>query len=922
MSNKILNLSFLVLVLFLTSIVLPPDLLSYEKESVPVEGPKIFQPATFQKVRCPNCGMEFFYAPGKDGLYTSWVLHLISEPESSVETEVSLPEGSKEKVTKEKVTKEKVLNMIDLKKEEPARFEVEKPKFKLFQLLTCPYDGYKFYPEKEKIAEVSFTKEISQVPSVIEASFTKNIPFAVSKDLNQFGYELFAAPIEPGIEPMAEEREPAATTFGKLKSAFIAESEIGLDRGSFLPTVTIPVNPDYILGPGDTLIINIWGSVQESFPVTIDAEGKILLPKAGPLYLWGLKFEEAENQIRERLNQFYTNFNVDVSMGRLRSIRVFVLGEVKKPGAYVLGSQSTVFHGLYAAGGPTKLGTLRRIKLSRSNGTQQEIDLYPLLLKGDKTQDPRLQPEDTIFVPPIGDVVGIAGNVKKPSIYETRSEILLSDLMEISGGITPVGNLQRLQVERIKDQERRIMLDMELKTLPSGEVSFKDISLKNGDLVLVSPIVRLRHNFVTVVGNVENPGDYGLTKDMTVSDLVDRAKGFLPGTYFPRAEIARVSVERTREIIPIDLHNVMAGDKAEDLRLAEWDILLVYSESDVKPSAFVEIDGAVNKPGQYELSPNMKVSDLIFKAGGIKAGEVVKIGELFHIIPGEQPVVRDIKLIKKDNRTIVDKDIFLKEGDKLFIRSEPKLTEKKLVAIEGEVRFPGEYAIREGETISSLIERAGGFTKDAFLDGAVFTRQSIKEAQEKMRQAFLERENRAILEEQQALSLRAGEAIDVAKIAESLRIRKEIVDMIASAEIEGRMVIKLQTPQDLRGTKYDILLENGDAIRVPQIPSAVTVMGSVNNPTSVPYEEKRGIEYYIQKTGGLTRHADKSGVYVIRANGEALSKFMMAKEVKRGDTIVVPQEFKYWTPPGTLLKDAVQMLSQVALGIGIIAALD
>ncbi len=912
MSKKILNPTLLVLVLFLTTVVLPPDLLSFEKK------PEILQPAAFQNIRCPNCGMEFFYTPGKDGLYTSWIMHQIAEPESPapVETEVGLPKGPKEKVTKEEA-----FNIIDFKKEEPARFEAEKPKFKLFQMLTCPYDGYKFYPEKEKIAEELFAKELSETPSPIEASFTKNIPFGVSKELSQFGYELFATPIEPSLESAPEEPE-LKTAFGKLKSTFVAEPAVGFDKGSFLPTVTIPVNPDYILGPGDTLIINIWGSVQESFPITIDAEGKILLPKAGPLYLWGLKFEEAENQIRGRLNQFYTNFNVDVSMGRLRSIRVFVLGEVKKPGAYILGSQSTVFHGLYAAGGPTKLGTLRRIKLGRSNGTQQEIDLYPLLLKGDKTQDPRLQPEDTIFVPTIGDVVGITGNVKKPAIYETKSEILLSDLMDISGGITPVGNLQRLQVERIKDQERRVVQDMELKTLPNGEISLKDISLKNGDLVLVSPIVRLRHNFVTVIGNVEHPGDYGLTKDMTVRDLMDRAKGFLPGTYFPRAEIARVSVERTREIIPIDLHKVMAGDKTENLKLSEWDILLIYSESDIKPSAFVEIDGAVNRPGQYEISPNMKVSDLIFKAGGVKSGEVVKIGELFHIIPDKQPVVRDIKLIKKGNRTIVDKDIFLKEGDKLFIRSEPKLTEKRLVIVEGEVRFPGEYAAQEGETLSSLIERAGGFTKDAFLDGAVFTRQSIKEAQEKMRQTFLERENRAILEEQQALALRAGGNIDIASVTESLKIHKEIVDMIASAEIEGRMVIKLKDPKEIKGTKDDILLENGDTLKIPQTPSAVTVIGSINNPTAVPYEEKKGIEYYIQKTGGLTKHADKSGIYVIRANGEAISKFMMAKEVKRGDTIVVPQEFKYWAPPGTLLKDTVQILSQVALGVGIIATLD
>ena len=448
------------------------------------------------------------------------------------------------------------------------------------------------------------------------------------------------------------------------------------------------------------------------------------------------------------------------------------------------------------------------------------------------------------------------------------------------------------------------------------------INIQNGDIVMVSPVVRLRHDFVSVIGNVERPGEYALSEDMKVSDLLERAKGFLPGTYLSRAEIARVTKNRTREIIPVDLDKIMLGTE-EDLFLDEWDILLVYSQSEVKAPSFIEIDGAVNRPGRYELTPHIKISDLIFKAGGVKSDQVIRGGELFHIMPGEQPVVRRVEIKHmSDGSLLVDKDIMLRAGDALSIQSEPKLTERRIADIRGEVRFPGIYSIREGERLSSLIERAGGFTEEAFLDGAVFTRKSIREMQEGVRRRFIARENKTLLEEQQSLLLRRGATMDSAGVTESIKMRREMLDYVEKAEIEGRMVIKLKPIALMKDAKYDILLEKGDVLTIPQTPSATTVMGSVNSPASVPFEPGKGIEYYIRKTGGLTKHADKAGIYVIKANGEALSKFMMSKKVALGDTIVVPQEFKYWTPPGQLLRDTMDILSRVAIGIGIIAALD
>ncbi|MBU3911715.1 MAG: SLBB domain-containing protein, partial [Candidatus Omnitrophica bacterium] len=476
--------------------------------------------------------------------------------------------------------------------------------------------------------------------------------------------------------------------------------------------------------------------------------------------------------------------------------------------------------------------------------------------------------------------------------------------------------------ERIESNERRVMIDIELKKTDIGKFFLEDIKIQNGDLVIVSPIVRLKHDFVSIIGNVERPGDYGLTKNMKVTDLIARAKGFMPATYISRLEIARVTNDRARQIIPVNLQDIKLGEKGEDIALEEWDIILIYSASEVTPPSFVDIDGAVNRPGKYELTPQMKISDLIFRAGSVKSGEVIRGAELFHIIPGEQPVVRDIGIKQvSDTNIFVDKDIILRSGDAIFVKSEPKLTERRIISLKGEVKYPGTYSIRKGERLSSLVERAGDFTDEAFLDGAMFNRESIKEAQEKIRQQFLAREQRAILEEQQAILLRTSSSGIVTATSDPLKMRQEMIEIIASAEIEGRMVIVLKPLSQLKGTKDDILLEDGDVLKVPQMPSGVAVIGSVNNPTTIPFESGRGIEYYMRKTGGLTKHADKQGIYVIKANGEAVSKFMMSKSVERGATIVVPQEFKYWTPPGQLLKDTVEILSRIAMGVGIIAAL-
>ncbi|MDO8603607.1 MAG: SLBB domain-containing protein [Candidatus Omnitrophota bacterium] len=955
MSKRFSFINFFSAIIFLLTTIFPPGAFSYQsardsEERYLVDESKGMDIVSFKKIRCPSCLMEFFYIPGKDSPHSRWVQYEVKKELNVYKKDgIDIKDSLKDDQDKVKELKkqDKLFSLFKLggdakdkniKKEDAVKTalatqeSMDQVEYKLRQQLTCPYDGFVFFPEGDLLDQAKSKSGLAllEEPSNIESSFSKAISFGAQKDLKQFGYELFLSAGRPkkggegnGEGSQAVKSMESLAALGMLKTALGGQG--GQDAGFSSSQVTgaedsvvVPVNADYVVGPGDTLLINIWGSVQESFPVEVDREGKIMLPKSGPLYIWGMKLKEAEARITQRLNQYYTNFNVDVSMGKLRSIRVFVMGEVKKPGAYTVSSQSSVFQALYEAGGPTKMGSMRKIKIASPNGKSREIDLYQFLLKGEQADNSIVQSGDTIFVPSIGDVVGVSGNVKRPAIYETKSDISLSDLMEFAGGITPTGNLQHIQVERIEDNERRVVVDIKLK---NG--NFKDINLHNGDMVMVSPIVRLKHEFVTILGNVENPGDYGLKEDMSVEKLIEMAKGFMPGSFLYRAEIARVSEDRSREIIPINLNKMMLGGKDENISLKEWDILLIYSEAEVSAPSFVEIDGAVNKPGKYELTPNMKISDLIFRAGGVTSGDFIRGAELFHIVPGEQPVVREIGVKRIFGANIaIDKDIILQAGDTLFVKREPKLTEKKMVTIKGQVRFPGTYPVIQGERLSDLIARAGGYTQDAFLPGAVFTRKSIKEVQEKMRKKFLEKEQRTIMEEQQAMLLRAGSAAGADSITQSVRARIDMMEMISEADIEGRMVIALVPLDQLKHSKYDIPLEDGDSITIPESPSAVTVIGSVNNPTSVPFEVGKGIDYYVQRTGGMTKHADKSGVYVVRANGEAINKFMMTKFVERGDTIVIPQEFKYWTPPGQLLKDTVEILSRIVMGVGIIAALN
>ena len=405
---------------------------------------------------------------------------------------------------------------------------------------------------------------------------------SAERGLRQFGYDVFRTP---------------ATTFA--------------------PVEDVPVGPDYMLGPGDSLTIYVWGLVESVFSETVNRNGEIFVPRAGTLKVWGLTFEKAEQLIRDQLGKVYTGFQISVTLGRLRTIRVFVVGSVARPGSYVLSALSTVTNALFAAGGPSKQGTLRRIQLLRDNRALSEIDFYDFLLRGDKKGDVRLESGDTVFVPQIGPVVALVGRVNQPAIYELKTETRMADLLTLAGGVTPRGYLERVQLERFRANRERVVEDVNLLDFYQRGVQESNPALKNGDLVRVFPVDLRIYNAVSLEGLVKRPGRYELRPRMRVADLVIRDE-LLPDAYLDRAEVVRVREDLGTEVIPFSIREAWQGKPEANLELRPLDRVVIRSQ--MRPIEEVVVTGMVKRPGQYAITRGERLSGLIERAGGLEAG--------------------------------------------------------------------------------------------------------------------------------------------------------------------------------------------------------------------------------------------------------------------------------------------------------------
>lgn len=594
---------------------------------------------------------------------------------------------------------------------------------------------------------------------------------------------------------------------------------------TFAPVDDMPVGPDYVVGPGDDLSINVWGPVDSTLVRTVDRNGRIVLPKVGDLRVWGMTFSEADRLIREQLARYFRGFQTSVTMGRLRTVRVHVVGEVCQPGVYTFSSLSTVTNALYGAGGPTKLGSLRNVRLLRNHHVVGTLDLYDFLQRGDRTRDFRLESGDTIFVPTIGDVATVAGEVKRPAIYEVRGDVRLSDVIEMAGGVTPGSYLKRVQVVRAQPSAERVTLDVDMSRYYLKREEASNPVVQGGDLVLVHRSDARIYNTVKVDGAVKYPGLYELKPTMRISELLP-PDTLLPEAHSERVEIARRRPDLTLEIVSVNLKKAWAGDREADVTLRALDEVAVRTE---------------------------------FRAS-------------------------------------------------------------RTVTLAGQVARPGDYTIADGERLSSVIERAGGFTDKAFLTGAVFTRAALRATEQEQLQSFVQLQEKAIMATA-STTIVGAEKEEVLSQQSALNARRELLRSLASRVTVGRMVVRLDDVSKLRGTSDDIVLVEGDYLQIPEPPSSVLVIGAVRTSTSVLYKPGADLEYYVNRVGGFSKEADKKETHIVKADGSAIASFAKVRAIDPGDTIMVPpkEEEKIRVLP--TVRDVMQTIGSAILSFAALAVL-
>lgn len=787
-----------------------------------------------------------------------------------------------------------------------------------------------------------------------------------------------------------------------------------------------PVSSDYIVGPGDEIKILLWGRINAQYDLVIDRDGNIMMPQVGPLQIAGMRFEEMKDFLTEQAGQI-VGANINITMGSLKSVQVFVLGEVREPGSYSLGSFSTITSALLAAGGPTEIGSLRKIQLKRNNKDIVEMDFYDFLLKGNKQQDQVLQSGDVIFVSTAGPLVGIAGNVKRPAIYELKNRYDLMNLFDMAGGVIPSAYTQQIQVERIQRHEKQIVIDLDDKNLTKS----KDFRLQDGDLVKVFPIVDKDANVIFLAGNLKRPGKYEYKTGMRVKDVIQGPADLLKETYLEYALVKRLKPPGLEtELIPFHLgkllfdneaaHNIllepqdsiyvfstwifkdkpaifvegevrkkgvyellgnyrikdaimeaggltkdvslgrgelfrvneygdvsqlyfsvglaMAEDDQENMLLQDRDKIIIHSIWEEKHKRTVSIDGDIKNPGQYPLASGMHVSDLIFSAGSLVESAFLDEAEVSSfIIDAGQSIRTNYKKINlrlaMDNHP--DHNIILKPYDRVFVKRIPEWKEERFAELSGEVRFPGRYIIKKGERLSAVLERAGDYTDSAYLRGAVFTRNSVRESQQNNLDKMILRLERELLTEgaSQVSASLTNEEIE-AKKAE-LENRKEFIGSLKKLEAEGRMSIKLAHLRLLKGSIYDIELEDGDRLSIPKKNDVVNVVGAVMSQGSFVYTGELDYKDFIDIAGGYTKYADEENAYVLKVDGTArklpkgffnwnnakdrweMSAFKEEiRDIEPGDTIVVPEKLDRiaWLRE---TRDLTQILYQIAVTAGV-----
>lgn len=667
---------------------------------------------------------------------------------------------------------------------------------------------------------------------------------------------------------------------------------------TFEPNENQATPENYRLGPGDEIIIDIWGENEQSLRKEISPEGNIMVEQVGPVYLTGLTIREAESKLRSIFGKIYAGVSGDLptsqmrlSLGRLRTIQVNVMGEVATPGTFRLSPFSTVFHALYRAGGISPIGGLRNIRLMRGGREVARVDVYDVLLNGRFSDEIRLEEGDVIVVPPYELMVDISGKVKRPMYYEMKRGETLGRLLEYAGGFTGDAFDKEIRVVRKTGREYKLH---NVRADRAGEWMLDD-----GDAATVGAVLDRFENRVEVRGAVYREGMYELSDEMrTVRDLIDRADGLKGDAFLDRVQLLREREDLTLELLPLDLNKVMNGGENPELR--RNDVLIIPSIHELKERGAFTITGEVARPGEYPYAENTKVEDLILQAGGLLDGaSTVRVDVSRRVKDPESRtathVMGHIYTLSIKNGLVMDgsTDFKLEPYDIVEVRRSPGYQPQRRVTLEGEVVFEGGYTLmKKTERLSDLVQRAGGLTSDAYVRGARLLRQMTPE-ERAVRDATL----------RMAQQHNRGEdslALDKLKMDETYSVGIELDKALAKP-----------------GSDYDMVLREGDRLVIPEYVSTVSIAGEVMYPNTVLFKAGMPLDYYISQAGGYGYRAKKSRAYIVYMNGTvARVRGRNKSNVEPGCEIIIPSKRQR----KSMSLQAIMSLATSAASIGTMAA--
>lgn len=695
---------------------------------------------------------------------------------------------------------------------------------------------------------------------------------------------------------------------------------------TLVPGTDIPAPADYLLGTGDVLNVQLYGQQSRRYSLPVSRDGTVAFPELGPLPVGGVAYGAAQRMVEQRVRQQIIGTQARVTLGELRSLQVLVLGDAQNPGSYVLSGLSSVTAALFASGGVTSGGSLRRIDVKRAGKLIQQLDLYDVLLNGDTSNDVRLQSGDVVLVRPVGATVGVAGEVQRPAIYELRKEKTLGELIATAGGLKPQAAQTLVTLERIETNGERSAVAIDLST-PSGLAYV----LRTGDVVRVPAVGPVVDNGITLGGHVYRAGTFAWKDGLKLSDIIRSVDDVRPQADLHYVLIRREDPATRRvSVFSADLSAALLDQKSSaNIVLSARDQIRVFDlvsprEQIIAPlleeirrqsrpddqAGIVAVDGRVNSPGTYPLERHMRVSDLLRAGGGLEDAAYGNGAELasYTVTNGERRRVDvrqvDLAAVHRGER---DADVELQPYDVLSIKATPEWGRLEKIELVGEVRFPGSYQIRRGETLNSIVQRAGGLTVLAFPAGAVFTREELKARERQQLDRLADR-----LESDLAAQALAASQSNPSQ-AQSLGAGQSLLNQLRQAKPVGRLVIDLSTI--LAGAPsgtLDPAVRNGDQLYVPRASDEVSVLGEVQNPTSHLYRPSLRRNDLIALCGGVTARADKARIYIVRADGGVvptsagwLSTSNLA--VKPGDTVVVPMDadkmrpLPLWTAVTTII---------------------